>query len=457
VRRIFCLRSRSVGNTLSVYAIAVSLAALYAAWSPLGHAAVGSLAVIDPVADAAPHAAPHFQDPQELERALLSTDAKLAAHLFWQFGCAPWNEDSTEVVKRAWETRDSAPANSATRDPDVRALMAKCLVERWSRFKPEEPGDAPIIAELRRAIASVNAEVVSAGAFGLTRVATAEDVQAIVAVPTRLPALGATMVSALTQVCRTDAADGIAKIRDEVTDARQRDSIDAMVESIHATRRTNCGFDANIVGSSVSAEDIEDFWVSNQGAEVPISAQEIDEVLRSSDKTLARKMLRQIRCLPSNSATIDVVRSAWLTRDSGPADLVTRDTPVRVNMAACLAEAGAASRATADPTIAAELRKAVKGRDAGDLAAGMEGLSRIATRADVQVIVDAARRWPPFAAFAVGDLSTTCAPGAVKGAVTIRSFTTSARGRDWMNGEIYVTERVREGICGGGGVGHSAR
>jgi hypothetical protein len=99
--------------------------------------------------------------------------------------------------------------------------------------------------------------------------------------------------------------------------------------------------------------------------------------------------------------------------------------------------------------IAAELPKAVKNHDAGDLAAGIEGLSGIATKADVQLVVDAARRWPPFAAFAVGNLSTTCAPGAAKAAVTIRHFTTSARGRDWMDGEIHVTERVREGICGG--------
>ena len=429
-------------------AMVLSIAALSIVWSPLGQAAAGSLAALGPPDVASPDTRPHIQDPQELEHALHSTDAKVAAHLFWQFGCAPWNEESTAVVKRAWDRRDSAPPDSVTCDPMVRVLMAKCLVERWSRFKPEEPGDAPIIAEMRRAILSDNPEVVSAGAYGLARVATAEDVQAIVAVPTRIPELGATMASALTGVCRTDAEDGIAKIRNVVTDVRQRDSIDGMADSINATRRAVCGFDANVVGSSVSAADIEDFWVPNQGAGAPISAQEVEGMLRSSDKTLARKMLRQIRCLPSESATIDVVRGAWLARDLGPADSVTRDTSVRVNLAACLAEAGAASRVAADPAIAAELRKAITGKDASNLAAGMEGLSRVATKADVQLIVDMARRWPPFAAFAVGDLSTSCAEGAAKAAVTIRNFTTSARGRDWMDGEIYVTERVREGICG---------
>jgi hypothetical protein len=54
------LRGHRLGNTLLVDAIAVSLAALYAAWSPLTHATVGSQEVVDQPASAAAHAGPPY-------------------------------------------------------------------------------------------------------------------------------------------------------------------------------------------------------------------------------------------------------------------------------------------------------------------------------------------------------------------------------------------------------------
>src|SRR3984885_9696238 len=159
-------------------------------------------------APAAVRVAP-VQDPKELERALLAQDPAEAVHLFGRFSCANYgNSESAEVVRRAWELRDSSSATGATRDPVVRTLMAKCLAATWPRFRPLEPGDAPVLAQLRLAMASDNPEEVRAAAFGLTQIATAEDVQSMVAGAGRLPALASQMTADLTQVCRVDAIEG---------------------------------------------------------------------------------------------------------------------------------------------------------------------------------------------------------------------------------------------------------
>jgi hypothetical protein len=127
-----------------------------------------------------PLRSPPTQDPQELEQALLASNPAEATRLFWRFNCTN-NEESAEVVRHAWELRDSSGATGATQDPVVRALMAKCLPQAWPRFRPIEPGDAPVLAQLRLSMSSNNPEEVRAAAFGLTQIATAEDVQSIVA------------------------------------------------------------------------------------------------------------------------------------------------------------------------------------------------------------------------------------------------------------------------------------
>jgi hypothetical protein len=352
------------------------------------------------------------------------------------------------VVERAWDRRDAA-SGAATRDPVVRAVMAKCLAERWSRFYSPQPRDLPIIAELRRAILSANSEEVRAAAEGLTHFATAEDVRAMVFVPSRFPGLLRTTVMALSEVCRADAASGIAKIRESVADTGERAEIDRISKGMAPTRRLACRFDVNIVGSPISAGDIEDFWVPRHVVGEAASARQIGDVLKSSNVELARKMLWELRCLPSEKTSIDAVLSAWRTRDFAPPESVTRDAQVRVTMALCLAEANAASHTQADPSVAAELRKSVKSDDAHLRIEGMEGLSRVATAADVGLIVNAAKGGPAiFAHIAAADLRTTCVPGAAEAAETLREWTTSQIVREQIDFEISSTERVREAICG---------
>jgi hypothetical protein len=326
--------------------------------------------------------------------------------------------------------------------------MAKCLAERWSRFYSPQPNDLPIIAELRHAVLSANSEEVRAAAEGLTHFATAEDVRAMVAVPSRFPSLLRTTVGALSEVCRADAASGIARIRQSVADTGERAEIDRIAKGMAPTRRLVCRFDVNIVGNPISAADIEDFWVPRHVVGEAGSAREIGDLLNSSKVESARKALWELRCLPSEKTSIDAVLSAWRTRDSAPPESVTRDAKVRVNMAVCLAEASAASHTEADPSVAAELRKSVKSDDAHLRIEGMEALSRIATATDIGMIVEAAKEGPAILAhIAAADLRTSCVPGAAEAAETLREWTTSERVRDQIDFEIKSTERVREAIC----------
>jgi hypothetical protein len=412
------------------------------------HCSAQSLPAVPNRADASTtfHLAP-TQDPRELERALLADDPREAAHLFWRFSCANYsNSESAEVVRQAWELRDSSGATGATRDPVVRTLMAKCLSEFKPRFTPMKPDDAPVQAQLRLAIGSSDPEQVRAAAFGLTQIATAEDVQSIVAAAARLPALASQMASDLLQICRVDAIEGMRIIRASVTDARQRGEIEA-IEGHEATRRLLCGFDANIVGSAVSQADIDDFWVPDRPRPTP-SANDLRSMLRSTDVHEARDMLWRLRCLPNKKDSLEVINAAWRTRNSSARESVTRDLDVRVAMAVCLANASAESKSAIEPSIVKVLREAVGSSDMRNFAAGAEGLSRIATVVDVRLIENAVKgRAPTFSSIAVTYLTRSCASGAQGAVAEIREHTSSQQALRAIDYQIRSTERVREFVC----------
>jgi len=181
---------------------------------------------------------PHTQDPSELEAALQATHPAQAVNFLWQFTCASYsNVEAAQVVRRAWDRRDSVGAAGALKDPLVRTLMAKCLAEYKPRFTPIETSHASELAQLRLAINSDDPEQVRAAASGLTQTATAEDVQSIVAAAARLPAVAVLLSSDLWQICRLDATEGARQISAGIMDARQRASLEANEEHFVATQR----------------------------------------------------------------------------------------------------------------------------------------------------------------------------------------------------------------------------
>jgi hypothetical protein len=398
-------------------------------------------------ASAALRTAP-IQDPRVLEQALLAEDPAEATRLFWRFSCSNYsNSESAEVVRRAWELRDSSGATRALKDPVVRTLMAKCLAETWPRFRPLEPGDAPVMAQLRLAIGSDNPEEVRAAASGLTQTATAEDVQSIVAAAVRIQAVAVLLSSNLWQICRVDAIEGARSVTASVMDARQRASMEANEEHLVAMQRLLCEFDANIVGSGVSQADIDDFWVPGRSGPRP-SANDIRNALQSTNVYEAREMLWRLRCLPSEKDSLELISAAWRTRNSSAPESVTRDLDVRVVMAVCLAEADAASNMAVDASMVEVLRHAIGSSDPRNFVAGVEGLSRNATGADVRLIENAVKgRSSVFSTIAVGNLTRSCAPGAGRAAQAIREHTSSPQGLRAIEYEIWSTQRLREFVC----------
>ena len=394
-----------------------------------------------------PIAHPFTQDPGELETAL-ATDPAEAVSLFRRFTCASYNNiKAAAVVRRAWDRRELVGATGALKDPMVRTLMAKCLAEYKPRFTPLGPDDRAVQAQLRLAIGSSDPEQVQAAASGLTQTATAEDVQSIVAAAARLPAVAVWLNSDLWQICRVDATEGARNVSAGIGDARQRASIEANQEHEAATQRLLCEFDANVVGKDVSQADIDDFWVP--GHPGPRSSiDDIRDALQSTNVREAREVLLRLRCLPSDKDSLELIQAAWRARDSGPAESVTRNPEFRVAMAVCLAEAGAASSTALDASIVEELRQAVGGSDPTTLLAGIEGLSRVATAADVRTIENAVKGRPSiFAATAVAYLTRTCAPGAERAAEAVRERTSSPQGLRNIEYEIWSTKRVREFVC----------
>jgi hypothetical protein len=386
---------------------------------------------------------PHIQDPRDLEQALLDANSVEATRLFWQFSCAN-NFESAEVVRHAWELRDSSGATGATRDPVVRTLMAKCLAEAWPRFRPIESDDAPVLAQLRLGIGSDNPEDVRAAAFGLTQIATAEDVQSIVAAAARHPSLASQMTGDLIQICRNDAIEGARTIKASVTDARQRAVIEA-IEGHEATRRILCGFDANVVGRGVSQADIDDFW-GHGGTN--LSANDIRSTLRSTNVREAREMMWRLRCQLSEKDSLELVQTAWRTRDSSAPESVMRDLDVRVGIARCLANASAESNTAIDASVVQALRQAVSSSDPRNFIVGAQGLSRIATAADVRLMEIAVKgRSQVFSSIAVDNLTRSCAAGAQRAVAEIREHTSDPRALRDIVYQIGATQRVREVAC----------
>jgi len=117
-------------------------------------------------------------------------------------------------------------------------------------------------------------------------------------------------------------------------------------------------------------------------------------------------------------------------------------------MSVCLAEAGAASNTAVDASIVEVLRQAVGGSDPITLLAGIEGLSRVATAADLRIIENAVKgRSSVFSTIAVGNLTRSCAPDAQRSVEHIRDRTTSPQGLRAIEYEIWSTQRVREFVC----------
>jgi len=334
--------------------------------------------------------------------------------------------------------------------------MAKCLAEYKPRFTPLGPDDTAVQAQLRLAIGSSDPEQVRAAASGLTQSATAEDVQSIVAAAARLPADAVLLSSDLWQICRLDAIEGARKISAGVMDARQRASFEANEEHMVATQRLLCEFDANIVGKDVSQADIDDFWVPGHSGPRP-SADDVRNALQSANVYEARETLVRLRCLPKEKDSLELIRDAWRARDSRPAESVTRNPELHVVMAVCLAAADAASNTAVDASIVEVLRQAVRSADPQTFLAGFEGLSRVATAADVRSIENAVKgRSSIFAVIAVAHLTRSCAPGAERAAEALRERTSSPQGLRNIEYEIWSTQRVREFVCAkrrGGGKG----
>jgi hypothetical protein len=262
--------------------------------------------------------------------------------------------------------------------------------------------------------------------------------------------------SDLWQICRVDATEGARKVSAGIVDARQRASIEANEKYFVSSQRLSCEFDANIVGKDVSQADIDDFWVPSHFGPRP-SADDIRNALQSTNVHEARETLVRLRCLPSEKDSLELIQAAWRKPNSGPAESVTRNPDFRVAMAVCLAEAPAASNTAVDASITEVLRQAVGGSNPITLLAGIEGLSRAATAAEVRIIENAVKgRSSIFAAIAVANLTRSCALGAERAAEAMREQTSSPQSLRTIEYEIWSTQRVHEFVCtkgAGGGKG----
>jgi hypothetical protein len=125
-----------------------------------------------------------------------------------------------------------------------------------------------------------------------------------------------------------------------------------------------------------------------------------------------------------------------------------RKPELRLAVAVCLTKAAAASNGTTDPSVMELLRQVVGGSDPRTLFAGLDGLSRVATAADLLLIESSVKgRSSVFATVAVGHLTRSCAMGAQQAAEAIREGTSSPQGLRAIEYEIGSTQKVREFVC----------
>lgn len=354
---------------------------------------------------------------------LRSPEPSKVARRIKQLSCEHIDSSTVAEVRRVWRAQESSSDEPTMKDPLVRTLLAKCIVE-WPGSETEVDADRQSAAQvLRQEVSNSDPQIAINALLGISHVASSDDVQTILDLGLRRKLLVSAAVTSLNRVCLPEASNAIQALRSAYAGTSSEKSINVLLDAkIWGTQAKFCGVP---VGSNNNEESTKS---ARSPAEAESTATAVLHALNSTDPQAAMQRLLDLHCSRGDLDTIRVVRSAWTQRNADTASKTTRNSLVQTIMARCLLEAERSSNNLENDSAGAEvfLRSALEGNDPMSVIVAMNGLVATSKYDDLLAVARASKRFAGLRNVAVRDLSLACGPGATAALAEMREGATPA-------------------------------
>jgi hypothetical protein len=154
--------------------------------------------------------------------------------------CSSDTSGALDEILRAWQDRDSPRAAPNTRDPLVRAIMAKCILWSNPHSGASEMDRAAAAELLRSAIRSDDPMTVIVSMEGLARTSLQSDLMSIAEVPQRLPAVRTPALWDVSLSCAPNPEAALAELRSTASTSAERETVDATFRNYAPNRSRLC-------------------------------------------------------------------------------------------------------------------------------------------------------------------------------------------------------------------------
>jgi hypothetical protein len=183
---------------------------------------------------------PGEPDAAQTRAALAAATPAIAKQTLLALHCGSNTTGAAGEILQAWKERDSPRATAITRDPLVRAIMAKCILWLGPHSGESQEDWAAAADLLRSALHTDNTMIVIQSMEGLARTSLQSDLMTIAEVPRRLPALRNPALWDVSSSCAPDMAGALAELRASASTDSEREAVDATFKGFAADRSRVC-------------------------------------------------------------------------------------------------------------------------------------------------------------------------------------------------------------------------
>jgi hypothetical protein len=183
---------------------------------------------------------PGAPDAAKTREALTTQTRADAVKTLLVLRCSPDTTGAVDEILRAWQDRDSPRAAPNTRDPLVRAIMAKCILWSDPHSGASQVDRAAAAELLRSAIRGDDPMTVIVSMEGLARTSLQPDLMSIAEAPRRLPAVRTPALWDVSLSCAPNPEAALAELRRTASTNAEREAVDRTFDSSAPSRRRLC-------------------------------------------------------------------------------------------------------------------------------------------------------------------------------------------------------------------------
>lgn len=183
---------------------------------------------------------PGAPDAANTREALTAASRADAVKTLLALRCSADTTGASHEMLRAWRDRDSAHATAITRDPLVRAIMARCILWSGPESGESQEDRADAADVLRSAIYSDDRMTVVVSLEGLTRTSLQLDLMGIAETPRRIPGVRTPALWDVSVSCAPNPEAALAELRSTASTSAERENVDKIFESYAPNRRRLC-------------------------------------------------------------------------------------------------------------------------------------------------------------------------------------------------------------------------